>query len=67
MFSIFSVNFALLNGAMIRKIEPPEEFLKEHGVALLLGGCRSDDCGSKSEECRHMTVFISALYVVALQ
>ena len=65
MFCIFSVNAALLNGAMIGKIEPPVDFLRSPGVALLLGGCRADDCGSKSDECRYM-VFIPSLYVVFL-
>ena len=67
MLSISSVNVALSSGSMIRKIEPPEAFQPDPGVTLLLGGCKSDDCGSKSEKCRNISVLISTFYEVVLQ
>ena len=66
MFCICSANVAFLNGAMIRKIEPPVDFGRAPGIAVLPGGCRSDDCGRKSHECRYMD-FIPSLYVVVLK
>ena len=67
MLCVFSVNAALLNGAMIRKNDSPVNFQRAPGIALLLSGCRLGDCGSKSEEYRYIIVFISSLYVVVLQ
>ncbi|KAI0215078.1 hypothetical protein LSAT2_032899 [Lamellibrachia satsuma] len=33
---------------MIRKIEPPVDFLRSPGVVFLFGGCKADDCGMLS-------------------